>query len=59
MRFTGKDTTNIDNKCGSCKYYEPLIKKNIIWSRGKCTNTKKCGYRQRTDSCKKYEVNEA
>lgn len=61
MYHTGEITTNLNGKCGSCKYYEPKIKKDIRmgimveYCNGKCLIATKCKYRQRTDKCKKYE----
>lgn len=61
MYHTGKITTNVKGKCGSCKHYKPLIKKDarmgfmVEYCRGRCNIAKKCNYRQRTETCKKYE----
>lgn len=55
MRQTPNWKTDIDliNKCGSCKQYEPYIKKEVLTARGHCT-LRKNTYRQRTESCLKY-----
>lgn len=60
MYHTGKITTSIEGKCGSCKYYVPKIKKDsrmdiiVEYCNGKCSLAVNTKYRQRTDSCKKY-----
>lgn len=61
MYHTGKITTNTKGKCGSCKYYEPKIKKDnrmkimVEYCNGKCLLATDTKYRQRTESCKKFE----
>lgn len=61
MYKTGYTNTNLIGKCGSCKHYKPLIKKDsrmgfeVEYCRGRCNIAKKCSYRQRTDKCKQYE----
>lgn len=58
---TGFETTNLEGKCGSCKHYTPLTKFsdtmgfNVEYCRGKCSVSKGCDYRSRTDGCKKWE----
>ena len=43
----------LENKCGSCTYYQQLIKNGFQTARGHCTRTAK--YKQRSDSCLKYQ----
>jgi hypothetical protein len=47
-----KNDADLTDKCGSCKYYQPFIKKDSLTAREHCrlrNNT----YKQRTDSCLK------
>ena len=42
----------LENKCGSCIYYQQFIKNGFQTARGHCKRTNK--YKQRSESCLKY-----
>jgi hypothetical protein len=48
-----KSKITLLNRCGSCKWYEQFIKKDILTARGRCKL--KSVYKQRTERCSKYE----
>jgi hypothetical protein len=56
-RLSYRTDIDVSGKCGSCAYYEPVIKKQhgimTEFARGSCgiTNT----YKQRTEKCIKYK----
>ncbi len=45
---------DLTNKCGSCKHYKSVYKKGLLTAHGNC-RLRNNGYKQRTDSCLKYE----
>lgn len=64
LRIYPRRNIDISNKCGNCKYYNPVIKidKTGIetqFARGSCSIRfyKNGGnvYKQRTETCKKFE----
>ena len=63
MVSTGFAKTNIKGKCDECRHYRPLFKplygfNQVMLCHGHCTHIKSNrAYKQRTDTCKKFEVN--
>lgn len=45
----------LQNQCGVCKHYTPLIKNDKLTARGWCAIRSNC-YKQRTERCAKYEM---
>lgn len=63
IKSTGKRSTNLVGKCGSCKFYIPHAIKTwkletdtmiLEACRGSCMLKNKARYKQRTDTCKRF-----
>lgn len=64
MRVMGViSESKLKERCSSCKYYKPLIKRwhgiETKFARGGCYIGRESVYKSRTETCKKWEENKS